>query len=204
MKLYFAAWVAASVVAGSLMLRHPSSYALFNRIYWRGLLAPWKLVTFFVATCGITLIAPYTGDPTWDYSDALFMSVLAFTTAPWAVGALYRVAQRKLPEQQGFVAFCVWMFSASWSYDLYLLVRDGFYPVTWLANLFASSLLYLSAGLFWSLQWTAETGITFAFTDPDWPQHPTDSPFGKIFWAALLFMGLVSAMILPLLWRSAG
>ncbi len=66
-----------------------------------------------VATTGITLIAPYTGDPTWDYVDALFMSVLAFTTAPWTVGALYRVVQRKLPAQQGFVAFCVWMFSAS-------------------------------------------------------------------------------------------
>ncbi len=186
------------------MLRRPNSYAVFNRIYWRALLAPWKLVTFFVATTGITLIAPYTGDPTWDYVDALFMSVLAFTTAPWTVGALYRVIQRKLPVQQGFVACCVWMFSASWSYDLYLLVRDGFYPGTWLANLLASSLLYLSAGLFWSLQWTVETGITFAFTYPDWPQQPTDSPFGKIFWAALLFMGLVSAMVLPLLWWSAG
>jgi hypothetical protein len=204
LKPYFAAWVAASIVAGSLMLRHPSSYALFNGMYWRAFLTPWKLATFCVATTGITLIAPYTGDPTWDYFDALFMSVLAFTTAPWTVGALYRVVQRKLAAQQGFVAFCVWMFSASWSYDLYLLVRDGFYPVTWLANLFASSLLYLSAGLFWSLQWTWETGITFAFTDPDWPQHPIDSPFGRIFWAALLFMGLVSAMILPLLWRSAG
>jgi hypothetical protein len=56
------------------------------------------------------------------------------------------------------VALCLWLFSASWSYDLYLLLRDGSYPVTWLANLFASSLLYLSAGLFWNLHWTARTG----------------------------------------------
>ena len=72
----------------------------------------------FRATTWITLIAPYTGDPTWDYFDALFMSVLAFTTAPWTVGTLYRVVQSQLPARQGFVAFGVGMFSASWSYDL--------------------------------------------------------------------------------------
>ena len=45
-------------------------------------------MTFVVATAGITLIAPYSGDPTWDYVDSVFMSVLAFATAPWVVGRL--------------------------------------------------------------------------------------------------------------------
>lgn len=198
--LYLAAWATTCIVAGVFLVSHRGSYALFVCAYWRGLLVPWKLVTFLVATGGITVIAPYTGDPTWDYVDALFMSVLAFATAPWAVGALYRAIRGALPREQAFVALCVWLFSASWSYDLYLLARDGYYPVTWLANLFASSLLYLAAGLFWSLQWTAETGMTFAFTDPRWPRGPVGSAFGKVSWAALLFMALVTAMILPFLW----
>jgi hypothetical protein len=33
----------------------------------------------------------------------------------------------------------------------YLWMRDGHYPVTWWANLLASSVLYLCAGLFWNL-----------------------------------------------------
>ncbi|MBI4608682.1 MAG: hypothetical protein HY726_06730 [Candidatus Rokubacteria bacterium] len=43
-----------------------------------------RAVTFAVAAMGLSLIAPYTGDPR-DYVDAAFMSVLAFSSAPWAV-----------------------------------------------------------------------------------------------------------------------
>jgi len=35
-------------------------------------------------------LAPYSGDPTWDYADAAFMCILTYITAPWAVGVLYR------------------------------------------------------------------------------------------------------------------
>ncbi len=99
--------------------------------YWRFLARPWKLTTFAVAAAGLIVIAPYTGDPTWDHVDAAFMSILAFGTAPWAVETLYRAVRDRVPRRQTFVALCVWLFSASWSYDLYLLVRDGHYPVTW-------------------------------------------------------------------------
>lgn len=33
----------------------------------------WKVVTFLIATIAMTVIAPYTGDPTWDYVDAPLM-----------------------------------------------------------------------------------------------------------------------------------
>ncbi|MBC3918102.1 hypothetical protein H8L32_11490 [Undibacterium sp. CY18W] len=39
-------------------------------------------------------------------------------------------------------AFGMWMFSASWCYDLYLLLRDGVYPLTWEANIYAPSVMY--------------------------------------------------------------
>ena len=99
------------------------------------------------------MIAPYTGDPTWDYFDALMMSVLTFTTAPWAVGTLYRALRRKADVAQAYVALCALLFSASWCYDIYLVFRDGIYPATWRANFAASSILYLLAGMLWSLEW---------------------------------------------------
>jgi hypothetical protein len=102
--------------------------------------------------------------------DAAFMSVLAFATAPWVVAALY------------------------------LLLRDGYYPVTWLANLLASSVLYLCGGLLWNVDWTAGRGLGFAFTAERWPPGDSAATFRRVLGPALLLMGLVSAMILQLLW----
>ncbi len=90
-----------------------------------------------IAATGMVVIAAHTEDPTWDYFDAAFMSVLVYTTAPWAVASIYLVICKKRPEIHFYVAACVWMFSASWSYDLYLFLRDGAYPMTWFPNIFA-------------------------------------------------------------------
>lgn len=199
-SLYIAGWATACLVALWLFLRSPHAYALVRRAYWAFLIRPWKVITFLCAAAGITGVAPYTGDPTWDHVDALFMSALAFLTAPWVVGAIYRVVTGHLPFSQAYVASCLWLFSASWSYDLYLLGRDGSYPVTWLANLFASSVLYLCAGLFWSLDWRPERGMVFAFTESDWPRALSGPVFWRVLLPSLSFMGLVGGMILYLLW----
>lgn len=89
----------------------------YNRLRMIG----WELyrVTSFTNWCD-------TSDPTWDYVDAAFMSVLAFATAPWALGTLYGAVRGRATPEQIYVAVCVWLFSVSWSYDLYLLCRDGF------------------------------------------------------------------------------
>jgi hypothetical protein len=198
-RAYLTGWGIMCLVALLLLARDLRVHAVATRAYWQALLTPWKVVTFLVAATGITVVAPYTGDPTWDHVDASFMSLLAFTSAPWTVGTMYGVAMRGRPWRQGYVAACVWLFSASWSYDLYLLMRDGYYPVTWLANLAASSVLYLCAGLFWSLDWSPARGMTFAFTELGWPQPPAPGAFRRILVPAALFMALVAGMILYLL-----
>lgn len=198
--VYIALWATACLVAAALYCHSTKSYALSHTAYWRFLFKPWKLITFLVAATGLTVIAPYSGDPTWDYFNAMFMSALAFLTAPWVTGAIYKTLKRDLPMVQGFLAFCIWMFSASWSHDLYLLIRDGYYPVTWLANLGASSLLYLAAGLFWNLEWSAARGVDFAFTVKEWPTTSAGPTFQRILRPALVFMILVSCMILAFLW----
>ena len=159
---------------------------------------PWKVVTFLIALAGMVAIAPYSGDPTWDHFDAFFMSVLTFAGAPWAVGTIYRSFKRKTPWRQTFVAACLWMFTLSWSYDLYILIRDGRYPVEWLANIFASSTLYILAGLLWNLVWTEGKGVSFAFMEEDWPRLTDDhaSAFSRVFLYAMLFIVFVAGLIL--------
>ncbi len=193
---YMGTWILACAVAIATFARNRSEYSFTRPEYRRFLFVPWKLTTFAVATLGITVIAPYTGDPTWDYFDALFMAVFTFLGAPWAVGAMYLVIRKKLRAAQFFVALCLMMFSASWSYDLYLVLRDGSYPETWFANIFASGVLYVSAGLMWNLDVRPGRGVIFSFMEPDWPGVAPSKSFAKLFWYAFPFMLIVTIAIL--------
>lgn len=192
---YTLSWSLACLVAIFLIFGHGSTIELFQSQYWRFLLQDWKIASFLLAAVGLIVIAPYTGDPTWDYVDASFMSILTFATAPWAVGTIYMAIRGKAKVAKVYVAFCIWMFSASWSYDLYCILRDGTYPDTWLPNIFASSVLYVSAGLLWNLEWKQGRGVIFGFMEPGWPKVSANKVFRKIVWLALPFMILAAAMI---------
>jgi hypothetical protein len=87
------------------------------------------------------------------------------------------------------------MLSASWSYDGYLLLRDGHYAPSWLSNIPPSSGLYFAAGLFWSLTWRPGRGVVFAFMLDEWPSaEPEDAPAWPMAAYALPFVGIVVLM----------
>lgn len=198
-QVYLAIYSLACLVAAALMVRERNNLLLFHGVYRRFLFAPWKLLTFAVAAVSMTVMAPYTGDPTWDYVDATFMSLLTFLTAPWAVGTLYRAILRTAPLAHIYIAVCVWMFTVSWSYDVYILLRYGYYPPTWLPNIVLSSILYFAAGLMWNLQRKAGRGVVFGFMDEKWPNLDNELGFRQVVWFALPIMLLVTLMIAPFL-----
>ena len=199
-KYYIGGWSLACLLALGLFLRSPATFAIGRRSYWHFLGEPWKLATFVAGAALITLVAPYTGDPTWDYVDGFFMSVFCFTTAPWVVGTLYFSLHRKVSWTETYVAICAWLFSACWSYDIYLVWRDGEYPPTWFANLFASSVIYLAAGLFWNLEWQRGRGVIFSFMREGWPSRPAESAFFRLLgYAAIFAIPAVAAVLMFLL-----
>ena len=199
LTVYLASYSLACVVALILMVRERNNLTLFQPGYRQFLQSRWKLVTFAIASLTMTIMAPYTGDPTWDYVDAVFMSVLTFLTAPWAVGTLFLALRRQAKPVHVYIAVCVWMFSASWAYDVYNLLKYGYYPITWVPNILASSILYMTAGMMWSLQKKKGRGVIFGFMEPGWPNPDYDLGFRQVFWFALPLMILVAAMILPFL-----
>jgi hypothetical protein len=199
-KLYMAGWACACGIALVAYARKRAAFAISSRRYWHFIAEPWKLTAFVAAAALFTVIAPYTGDPTWDHADGAFMSVLCFATAPWVAGTLYRLARGRAGMAEGYVALCAWLFSASWSYDAYLLWRDGHYPATWHANLLASSVIYLSAGLFWNLEWEPGKGAIFSFMKEDWPVRPAaSSPWRIALYAAVFAAPAVLAVLVFLL-----
>jgi len=196
---YLSAYTVACVLAAILMVRERKSLVLLQPAYRKFMQSAWKLLTFAVAALSMIVMAPYTGDPTWDYVDAAFMSILTFLTAPWTVGTLYLALKRRAKAVHVYIAVCVWMFSASWTYDVYILLKHGYYPPTWQPNIVLSSILYFAAGLMWNLQRREGRGVVFGFMEPDWPSPAHELGFRQIIWFALPLMILVTLMIAPFL-----
>jgi len=194
---YIAAWMTACLVAAGLMIKNRKTIILFQKAYRDYLLVKWKIITFLVALTAFVVLAPYTGDITWDYYDAAFMSILTFITAPWAIGTLYRFIRGREKFAIAWIAVCTWLFSASWSYDIYLVFRDGYYPATWSSNILASSVLYISAGMFWNLEYREGRGVILGFMEPDWPTLDSDKRFNRILFYALPFMIIAAAIFVP-------
>ena len=216
-RIYLAIAAALTLAASVAMLRLRPAPALLRRDYWRWLLRPWKLFTFAIAATGMVVIAPWSGDPTWDHVNGGVQSVLTYLTAPWSVGTLFRALRRAeirraagnvdvtLPSRvEALCAACAWMVSVSWFYDAYLFWRDGRYVDIWAENLFASSALYLLAGLLWSVQADREAKVWFAFQLPAWPDVP-DVPLKRILpltVAIMLFTTLLMAPFLVEAWSA--
>jgi hypothetical protein len=193
-RIYIGFWSLTCLLALITFLRFPSSFWLGRVDYWRFICEPWKLIAFGCATAIISLGAPYMGDPTWDRVDGLFMSIFCFTTAPWVVAVLFYAPLHKVTLVELYLAVCAWFFSASWSYDIYLVWRDGAYPSTWYANLFASSVIYLCAGLFWNLEWVKGRGVIFSFMRDGWPSRAAKfAPWRLAVYALVFAMPLVVA-----------
>lgn len=200
--VYIFCWSLLCIAGMVVGWRNWSDCTLFRRIYLRTLLVPWKLFLFAIALGFFVLVAPYAGDPTWDRIDATFMAVFTYASAPWSVGTLYRWLRGRERGQLAFVAMCVWMFSASFSYDLYIFVRQGFYPSSWWSNIIASSVLYSSAGLLWSLEVRPERGVVFSFMMDPWFEPEARSRGGlAMVGYAFAFVLLVIAMMLPFVWE---
>lgn len=197
---YTGLWGACCLVAAVLLIRERQRTALLRAGYWRNLISPWKLATASLAGGLLVGLAPYANDPSWDRVDAGFMSVLTFATAPWSVATLYRTSRGMESKAQGFAAACVLLFTATWSYDLYLFLRDGHYPETWLGNLVVGPLLYAAAGLFWNLHWSEARGVHLAFRDPAWPDVNAGIGLRRVLLPALILMALAAAAFIPYLW----
>jgi hypothetical protein len=203
LQLYIGVWSLATLAALALLVTHRRRLAITRAAYWRFLARPWKLVTFAVAAGFFVLIAPVSGDPTWDFVDASLMSALTFATAPWAVGTLYRALRREATVVATYVAVVAWMFSSSWCYDGWLVLRDGRYPPSWASNILASGVLYLSAGLFWNVADAPGRGIVFGFMLEDWPAH-AERPGHRLLGVAAVFALLVAGMMAPFIANALG
>jgi hypothetical protein len=165
--LYIAGWCAFTVLAALVAFR-------YVRLAWRDalafLLVPWKVAVFVPAILFVTFAGRFTDDETWDVVSGGGMSILTVLTSWWAVGTGARVVRRMAHPRELVVALGATLFSASWFYDGYLLLRDGAYTQRWLGNLMLSPTIYVCAGLLSNLELDERGRLGFSFLRPDWPR----------------------------------
>jgi len=191
--IYLLIWIFAIILSCCFIMRNKNDFEFLNHRYWAFLFEPWKIITFFVSAAMVTIAAPYSDDPTWDYPDSVIISIATYVFAPWSIAIIYRSIKDRVIGQKFFVALSAF-FVPCWTYDLYILLRDNIYPPTWYHNLYLSGPIVMLAGLFWNILWVENEGITFAFMRKKWPASDR-TPFKKIFWILVLLGVPVAASI---------
>jgi hypothetical protein len=192
---YAAAWCLLTICAVASALSEPQVRSELGT-YLKFIVVPWKVAAFIPAAGFVTFAGRFAYDETWDVVSGGGMSLLTFLTAPWAVGLFYRCGKRIRPRHHEFYALIACLFSASWFYDGWLLVRDGAYPESWLPNLGISPALYLLGGAFWSLELDQRGRPTFGFLRQNWPNPPVGRQVRPALVAVAVPAMLVAAAIL--------
>jgi hypothetical protein len=128
---YIMGWGIACAAAAVLAIAKRDAIRETLHGYSVFLRKPWKLGTFLMAVSTMIFMAPWTGDPTWDWFDAGFMGLFTFLSAPWSIAMIWQVPTKREPVWLLYVVACVWMFSASWSYDLYIYLKDDLSRIPW-------------------------------------------------------------------------
>ncbi|MEO5969837.1 MAG: hypothetical protein ABIQ95_07900 [Bdellovibrionia bacterium] len=93
------------------------------------------------------------------------------------------------------------LFSASWSYDLYNYLKDGYYPPSWSSNLYLSTFLYIAAGLLWNLSYDIRSGIRFSFTLERWPFSSSKIPLKALLLSSIPFLAVYLYVVFGLFWK---
>ncbi len=199
---YVAGWIAFCLVAVGILVSDRVQVRGELQRYWAYLTMPWKLATFVPAFTFVTFAGRFTDDEIWDVITGGGMAVLTFLTAPWCLGMVYQVLAGRRPPRYLFVAAGQLLFSSSWFYDGYLLLRDGSYTTRWWSNLMLSPIIYVAAGFLWNLEARGRFGVRLGFVREDWPNRPSDGRFLPIVLVSIPLILLAAFVLVAFVqWR---
>ena len=196
MKVYTTCWVTFCLFAVAIMINDRKQLRTEWQQYFQFLCAPWKLAIFIPAFIFVTFAGRFTDDETWDIATGGVMSLLTFITAPWTLGLVYQVLKGKKSPRYLVVAVALCLFSTSWFYDTYLLLRDGHYSTRWLGNLMLSPIIYICGGLLWNLEAKNRFFAGFSFLREDWPLPPQDKSILPLLPIALPLVAVAGSMLI--------
>lgn len=153
LQLYLVCYFALSLVCICLLVWRRNSYNFLTLSYFKFLFTKQRLLIYILGTLALVIPVPIIDYHSWDYPIAICQPILAFLMAPWAVEVFCKFEKKKAKYHETFCAFCMMMFTGSWSVELYLLWRDGFYMPDWLINIPIGIACFLIIGTLLNIDW---------------------------------------------------
>ena len=153
LQIYLAVYSLLSLICIVMIIRNRRSHGFLTREYLRFIFTLPRFIVYIVGTLLLVLPVPYLNYHSWDYPIAVFQPIFAYLTAPWAVAVFYRMIKRAAGLSEVYIASCMMLFTGSWSVEIYLLFRDGYYMPDWLSNIPVGIVCYVTMGIVWNIPW---------------------------------------------------
>ena len=153
MKLYILFYSLLTSISFIIIVLKRKEFGFLTGDYFKFLFTRERISIYAIGTIALIIPAHFMELHSWDYSIAVFQPILAFLSAPWAVEVFCQFEQKKAKAIEVFTALCLMMFTGSWSVEIYLLLRDGYYMPDWLINIPIGIVCYLIMGTLWNVEW---------------------------------------------------
>lgn len=160
-KLYILAYSLLMLISIFLIFKNRLKYNLFTKQYWLFIFTPSRVLIYIIGSLALIIPVPLLKLHSWDYPIAVFQPLFSYLTAPWAVGVFYRAIKGQNKIDEIFIAICMMLFAGSWSVELYLVFRDGFYMPDWLVNIPIGIFCYILVGILWNIEYKNGKGSLF-------------------------------------------
>ncbi len=151
LKIYLVCYSLLSLICGILIIRNRQRYNFLTRDYMQFIFTKPRIIIYIFGSLALILPVPQLNYHSWDYPIAVFQPILAYLTAPWAVTVFYKMIKGTARFSEAYVALCMMLFTGSWSVEIYLLFRDGYYMPDWLPNIPVGIFCYVIMGIIWNI-----------------------------------------------------
>ena len=155
-KLYIATYSVLILIAIVLVIKNRRSFNFLTKEYFQFIFTRPRFIIYVLGSLALILPVEQLKLHSWDYPIAVFQPILTYLTAPWAISALNKIVKGKAKISEVYVALCMMLFAGSWSVEIYLLFRDGYYMPDWLINIPIGICCYSIAGIIWNIPWETE------------------------------------------------
>jgi hypothetical protein len=152
-QLYIVAYLILMLFAIILITKNRKRYGFLTKEYFQFIFARPRIIIYILGTLALVLPVKSLNYHSWDYPIAIFQPITAYLTAPWAVSIFNKMATGKAKLSEAYVALCMMLFTGSWSVEIYLLIRDGYYMPDWLINIPIGICCYAFVGILWNIPW---------------------------------------------------
>jgi hypothetical protein len=153
LEIYLAVYSLLSLMCIVMIIRNRRSHNFLTKEYIQFIFRLPRFIIYILGSLALILPVPYLNLHSWDYPIAVFQPIFAYLTAPWAVTVFHKMVKGTARFSAAYAALCMMLFTGSWSVEIYLLFRDGYYMPDWLGNIPVGIVCYITMGIIWNIPW---------------------------------------------------